>query len=100
MPLSGIYPAGHEKQSVRARMAGVASLDPPYGSSAWTRAKPALAKGLPNALHCRQPIRARRKRTMHYKRISADCHLDMPCMPPELFVENASREMKERMPYV
>src|SRR6266853_4282920 len=37
---------------------------------------------------------------MHYKRISADCHLDMPCMPPELFVENARREMKERMPYV
>src|SRR5437660_8788446 len=37
---------------------------------------------------------------MHYKRISADCHLDMPCMPRELFVENASREMKERMPYV
>ena len=37
---------------------------------------------------------------MHYRRISADCHLDMPCMPPELFVENASREMKERMPYV
>src|SRR5690349_9370978 len=37
---------------------------------------------------------------MPYKRISADCHLDMPCMPPELFVENASREMKERMPYV
>src|SRR6202158_153757 len=37
---------------------------------------------------------------MHYKRISADCHLDMPCMPPELFVENARRELKERMPYV
>jgi predicted TIM-barrel fold metal-dependent hydrolase len=37
---------------------------------------------------------------MHYRRISADCHLDMPCMPPELFVENASRDMKERMPYV
>src|SRR5438128_9743141 len=37
---------------------------------------------------------------MHYKRVSADCHPDMPCMPPELFVENASREMKERMPYV
>ena len=37
---------------------------------------------------------------MQYKRISADCHLDMPCMPPELFVENASRELKERMPYV
>src|SRR5277367_3810270 len=38
--------------------------------------------------------------TMQYKRISADCHLDMPCMPPELFVENASRALKERMPYV
>ena len=37
---------------------------------------------------------------MQYKRISADCHLDMPCMPPELFVENASRELKARMPYV
>src|SRR6266571_8789405 len=37
---------------------------------------------------------------MHYKRISADCHLDMPCMPPELFVENARAELKERMPYV
>ncbi|MDB5400384.1 MAG: hypothetical protein JWQ55_2402, partial [Rhodopila sp.] len=23
---------------------------------------------------------------MQYKRISADCHLDMPWMPPELFV--------------
>src|SRR2546428_1419706 len=37
---------------------------------------------------------------MHYRRISADCHLDMPCMPPELFVENARAELKERMPYV
>src|SRR6266853_270751 len=37
---------------------------------------------------------------MHYKRISADCHLDMPCMPPELFVENARRDLRERMPYV
>ena len=23
---------------------------------------------------------------MQYKRISADCHLDMPWMPPDLFV--------------
>ena len=37
---------------------------------------------------------------MHYRRISADCHLDMPWMPPELFVENAPRDLKERMPYV
>ena len=37
---------------------------------------------------------------MQYKRISADCHLDMCWMPPELFVSEAPRELKERMPYV
>ena len=37
---------------------------------------------------------------MQYKRISADCHLDLPWLPPELFVSQAKRELKERMPYV
>ncbi|MGB0555596.1 MAG: amidohydrolase family protein, partial [Alphaproteobacteria bacterium] len=37
---------------------------------------------------------------MDYRRVSADCHLDMPWMPPELFVSEASAEMKDRMPYV
>jgi predicted TIM-barrel fold metal-dependent hydrolase len=37
---------------------------------------------------------------MKYKRISADCHLDMPWMPPTLFTSEASAEMKDRMPYV
>ena len=37
---------------------------------------------------------------MQYRRISADCHLDLPWLPPELFTQNASRELKERMPYV
>ena len=37
---------------------------------------------------------------MQYKRISADCHLDLPWLPPELFVSEAKRELKERMPYV
>ena len=37
---------------------------------------------------------------MHYKRISADCHLDMPWMPPTLFTSEASRELRDRMPYV
>ena len=37
---------------------------------------------------------------MRYNRISADCHLDMPWMPPDLFVSEASQEMKDRMPYV
>ena len=26
---------------------------------------------------------------MRYNRISADCHLDMPWMPPDLFVSEA-----------
>src|SRR5437868_6815894 len=37
---------------------------------------------------------------MQYKRISADCHLDLPWLPPELFVSEAKRELRERMPYV
>src|SRR6202521_5158020 len=37
---------------------------------------------------------------MQYRRISADCHLDLPWLPPELFVSQARRELKDRMPYV
>src|SRR5262249_39677320 len=37
---------------------------------------------------------------MQYKRISADCHLDLPWLPPELFVSEAKRELKDRMPFV
>src|SRR5499426_162045 len=37
---------------------------------------------------------------MQYRRVSADCHLDMPWMPPDLFVSESRRELKERMPYV
>ena len=37
---------------------------------------------------------------MQYKRISADCHLDLPWMPADLFTSMAPRDMKERMPYV
>src|SRR5438876_1525171 len=37
---------------------------------------------------------------MQYNRISADCHLDMPWMPPDLFTSMAPREMKDRMPFV
>jgi len=37
---------------------------------------------------------------MQYRRISADCHLDMPWMPPDLFVSEAPQDLKERMPYV
>jgi len=37
---------------------------------------------------------------MRYTRISADCHIDMPWLPPDLFTANASALMKDRMPYV
>ena len=37
---------------------------------------------------------------MDYTRISADCHIDLPWLPPDLFTGNASAAMKDRMPYV
>jgi predicted TIM-barrel fold metal-dependent hydrolase len=37
---------------------------------------------------------------MQYRRISADCHLDLPWLPPELFVAEARHELRDRMPYV
>jgi uncharacterized protein len=37
---------------------------------------------------------------MQYRRISADCHLDLPWMPPDLFTAEAPAALKERMPYV
>src|SRR5881396_611782 len=37
---------------------------------------------------------------MRYTRISADCHIDLPWIPPDLFTSSASAEMKARMPYV
>jgi predicted TIM-barrel fold metal-dependent hydrolase len=35
-----------------------------------------------------------------YTRISADCHIDLPWLPPDLFTGSASAAMKDRMPYV
>ncbi len=37
---------------------------------------------------------------LEYRCISADCHIDLCWLPHDLFVANASREMKHRMPYV
>lgn len=37
---------------------------------------------------------------MHYRRISADCHIDLCWLPPDIFTGAASAAMKERMPYV
>ena len=37
---------------------------------------------------------------MEYKCISADCHIDLIWLPPDLFTSNASAKLKDRMPYV
>ena len=37
---------------------------------------------------------------MQYRRISADCHLDMIWLPPDLFTSQAPRHLKDRMPFV
>src|SRR6266568_771195 len=37
---------------------------------------------------------------MKYDVISADCHIDLIWLPPDLFTAHASAAMKERMPYV
>jgi predicted TIM-barrel fold metal-dependent hydrolase len=35
-----------------------------------------------------------------YTRISADCHIDLPMLAPDIFTSNASAALKERMPFV
>ncbi len=37
---------------------------------------------------------------MQYTVISADCHIDLIWLPPDLFTANASAAMRDRMPYV
>ena len=37
---------------------------------------------------------------MRYERISADCHVDLCWLPPDLFTTNASAALRDRMPYV
>src|SRR5262249_32848853 len=37
---------------------------------------------------------------MRYTRISADCHIDLCWLPPDLFTSNASTSLKDRMPSV
>jgi predicted TIM-barrel fold metal-dependent hydrolase len=37
---------------------------------------------------------------MEYTRISADCHIDLPWLPPDLFTANAAAAFRARVPYV
>src|SRR5205085_3356685 len=38
--------------------------------------------------------------SMMYRRISADCHIDLPWLPPDLFVSEAPQSLRSLMPYV
>src|SRR3989442_4853563 len=51
---------------------------------------------------CLTPATAakRLEATMRYERISADCHIDLCQLPPDLFTSNASAALRDRMPYV
>jgi len=37
---------------------------------------------------------------MNYEFISADCHIDLIWLPPDLFTSNARADLKDRMPFV
>ncbi len=37
---------------------------------------------------------------MRYEMISADCHLDLCWLPPDLFTTNATPALRDRMPHV
>ncbi len=37
---------------------------------------------------------------MHYEVISADCHIDLPWLPEDLFTSRAPAALQDRMPYV
>src|SRR5207245_6803428 len=70
------------------------------GTSIATSSEARLARGGPSPRPCCGSHCLSREGDMRYTRISADCHIDMPWLPPDLFTANASALMKDRMPYV
>ena len=83
-------------------MMGFAVLHPSYRSISIRqvgKAKKITSWDRQSALHF-SPILRAEERGMQYRRISADCHLDLPWLPAELFVSEAQRELRDRMPYV
>src|SRR5262249_18521629 len=68
-----------------------------------SRRRPSPSRGTIAANSAARPRAARpfteERHAMRYNRISADCHLDLIWLPPDLFVSEAPREMKDKMPY-
>src|SRR5215471_18102545 len=92
---TGLGPHRHAAQRHRRLRAGRAPPDealPGDGRQDLRPGLPARARFLTGITGGGQPMR--------YSRISADCHIDMPWLPPDLFTSNASAAMKDRMPYV
>src|SRR5262245_54157806 len=65
-------------------------FDPPSGMVGGRRG---LADDWACELHPRRAV-------MRYEAISADCHVDLCWLPPDLFTSNASAALRDRMPYV
>src|SRR5439155_587825 len=96
----------------RGRGAGRVREDGPRDSFADGRRRPPRDRGRrdgdgPRRAHRRasrsrpsRPAALTGEETMRYRRISADCHIDFPWLPADLFTANASSAMKDRMPYV
>src|SRR6266850_829925 len=61
------------------------------------RARPRAPDPRPRDLPCQ--FAAATLPAMKYEMISADCHLDLCWLPPDLFTSKASASLKDRMPY-
>src|SRR5436853_6300150 len=65
------------------------------------RRKPAVdCRAVPADLPAASLRQGRLRMARQYRRISADCHLDMLWLPPDLFTSNASSKLRDLMPYV
>src|SRR5215467_9306940 len=61
--------------------------------------RPAAAHGDPRLRGLPCQFAAATLPGMKYEMISADCHLDLCWLPPDLFTSKASAALKDRMPY-
>ena len=92
----------HQDRFLLHEMMGFTALHPSYPlhlNSAGRQGEKITSWDRQSALHFSPMLRAE-ERGMQYRRISADCHLDLPWLPAELFVSEAQRELRDRMPYV
>src|SRR5262249_34212584 len=78
---------------MRASAGGAPPPRPPVGAHRLLCAPRPTLRGLPS------PFPAAPLPAMKYEMISADCHLDLCWLPPDLFTSRASAALRDRMPY-